>query len=81
MAKLTEEAFDREVLKRLPLAEATWKLWQWIMQENFLQGIWDRYRGRCYDKFISFPLMVSLITEALIEHVGVGRPFQPDDPT
>lgn len=61
------------VLKRMPLAEGVLLLWRWIASPTRLQGVWDRYRGRCYEKVLSFALMVRLIADALLQYGGSGR--------
>lgn len=60
----------RSVLARLPLANAVLLLWSWIAEASFLQTLFQRYRGRSYEKVISFPLVVELIADALLEHGG-----------
>jgi len=62
-----------EVLARMPLAEAVLSLWKWVTCEERLDGLWSRYRGRCYEKVIRFSLMVHLIADALLKYEGSGR--------
>lgn len=62
-----------EVLARMPLAEAVLLLWRWVADEEHLQSVFERWRGRCYQKIISFALMVHLIADALLEFAGSGR--------
>jgi hypothetical protein len=57
----------------MPLAEATLLLWGWVTSAERLQGLWERYRGRCYEKVISFALMVHLTADALLQYEGSGR--------
>ena len=64
---------SKEVLARMPLAEAVLWLWRWVTCEERLQSLWDRFRGRCYQKVLSFPLMVHLIADALLQYEGSGR--------
>jgi hypothetical protein len=64
---------SQEMLARMPLAEAVLLLWRWVMNEERLQAVWDRHRGRCYELIISFPVMVHLIAEALLQYQGSGR--------
>jgi DDE family transposase len=71
------EGFDKEVCKRLPLGEASLRLFDFITQEEFLQDVFERYRGRSYEDVIRFPLFVQLIADALLQHGGSGyRSFQ-----
>ena len=67
------EGFAKEVAKRLPLAEAALRLLAFVCQEDFLNEIFERYRGRSYEKIISFALLVQLIADALLEHDGSGH--------
>lgn len=62
-----------DLLARMPLAEAVMLLWKWVTSPERLQAIWNEHRGRCYEKQISFELMVHLIADALIKHQGSGR--------
>jgi hypothetical protein len=64
---------DREVLRRLPLAEATLQVWAWLVDDHHLNDIFQRLRGRQYTKDIPFPLVVRLIADALTQHHGSGR--------
>lgn len=64
---------SREVLARMPLAEAVLLLWRWVTNAERLQSLWDRHRGRCYEWIISFPVMVHLIADALLQYEGSGR--------
>ncbi len=65
--------FDREVLSRLPLAEATLTLWQFLCDDDALGRLYDRHRGRTYEKKITFPLMAQLVRDALLEPDGSGH--------
>lgn len=67
------EGFDREVCRRLPLAEGVLRVLGYVWQEEFLETIFDRYRGRSYEDVISFPVLVELIRDALLEHEGSAR--------
>jgi hypothetical protein len=57
----------------LPLAQAALLLWQQVADPTFLQGLFARYRGRCYEKALSFPGLVALIADALLQHDGSAR--------
>jgi hypothetical protein len=65
--------FAREVLSRLPLAEAILKLWRWVADPLFLLSVFARHRGQGYEKEIRFEVLVQLIANALLEHQGSGR--------
>jgi hypothetical protein len=64
---------SKAMLARMPLAEAVLLLWRWVTNEQRMQNLWDGHRGRCYQKVISFPLMVHLIADALLKYNGSGR--------
>lgn len=64
---------SKEILARMPLAEAVLLLWRWVTCEERLNDLWNRLRGRCYEKIISFSLMVYLIADALLQYQGSGR--------
>jgi len=62
-----------EILARMPLAEAVLLLWRWVADADHLQSLFERFRGRCYERRISFPLMVQLICDALLRYEGSAR--------
>lgn len=64
---------SKAVLERMPLAEGVLLLWRWIASPTRLQSIWDRFRGRCYKKALTFAVMVRLIADSLLHHGGSGR--------
>jgi len=65
--------FDREVLSRLPLAEAVLSLWLFVCDDQHLDRLYDRHRGATYQKKITFPLMAQLVREALLQPDGSGH--------
>jgi hypothetical protein len=67
------EGFAKEVCKRLPLAEAVLRLFNFVCHPEFLQDVFERHRGRSYERIISFSLFVQLIADALLEHQGSGH--------
>jgi hypothetical protein len=50
--------FDRSVVHRVPLAQATLLLLAHATGEPFLNDLYDRNRGRSYEKTLSFPTLV-----------------------
>jgi hypothetical protein len=68
-----EAEFAREILSRLPLAEAVLSLWRWVADPLFLLSVFTRHRGLGYEKELSFGMLVQLIADALLEHQGSGR--------
>src|ERR671936_69906 len=67
------DAYARETLQRLPLADATLSLWAFVLQPFFLEEVFLRYRGRSFEDTLTFPVFVELIGEALLQHAGSGR--------
>ena len=67
------ERLERDVLARVPLAEAVLLVWSHLADEPFLRDRFQSQRGRCYQKVLSFPVLGSLIADAPLEHGGSGR--------
>lgn len=42
-------AFDLEAARRLPLADAAFRLLDHAIDEDFLTGLFERHRGRSYE--------------------------------
>jgi hypothetical protein len=61
---------DVEVSQRLPLADATLRLLEYVTDDAFLNGVFDRHRGRCFERDLRFPVFVHLIGDALLGHRG-----------
>jgi Transposase DDE domain len=68
-----EIPFAAEVLSRLPLADSVWRLLRYTMEDSWLDDLWKRKRGPCYEKQLKFRTLAHLITDALIEHEGSGH--------
>jgi hypothetical protein len=68
-----QQGFAKDVLKRLPLAEAVLRLWQWTCEPPTLDEMFERNRGPCYTDTLTFPLLVAVISDALLEHGGSAR--------
>lgn len=66
-------AFVRQVANQLPLAEAVLRMFDSVLQPDFLDHVFESHRGRSYEAEITFPLFVKLISDALLEHHGSGR--------
>ncbi len=67
------DGFEREVLKRLPLAESVLHVLSHVCQEAFLAEVFEEHRGRCYEQQLQFSTLVDLVGDALINHEGSGR--------
>jgi Transposase DDE domain len=59
-------SFDTEVCRRLPLADATLHMLDFVADLSFLADLFDRYRGRSYQKQISFADLVYLLADSLV---------------
>jgi hypothetical protein len=67
------DAFEREACRRLPLAEASLRLLDFVLRDDFLAHVFARHGGACYEKVITFPVLVRLMADALLEHQGSGH--------
>lgn len=67
------DGLAKEVCKRLPLAEAVLRMMRFVCDDSFLADVFERNRGRSYQRNLSFALMVQLIGDALTRHNGSGR--------
>jgi hypothetical protein len=65
--------FGEEALAQLPLAESVLRLWQQVADPVFLQDLFEKHRGRAYKKILSFPSLVQLIADALLQYDGSAR--------
>jgi hypothetical protein len=67
-------SFPQQVLGRLPLAEAALWLWSYVLSPDFLDGVFERHRGRSFEGILTFPVFLDLIADALLQHGGWARP-------
>jgi Transposase DDE domain len=67
------DAYGREALQRLPLADATLWLWAYVLRPRFLAQVFAEYRGRSFEETLTFARFVDLIGDALVEDKGRGR--------
>jgi hypothetical protein len=65
--------FHRELLGRLPLAEATWTLLRYVIRDELAAELFERHRGSGYEGQIPFATLIELVADALLEHRGSGR--------
>src|SRR5262245_42997788 len=61
------------ICARMPLAESALAMWRFVFDARGLNDLWEQYRGRCYEKSITFPMMVHLVADALLQYGGSGR--------
>lgn len=62
-----------ELVAALPLAEAALRLLQRVADGEFLNPLFDEHRGRGYESVLTFPEMVRLIGDTLLEAGGSGH--------
>src|SRR3954451_7259779 len=67
------DAFSAAVLEKLPLADAVWRLLHFTMDDAWLDDLWQRKRGACYERELKFSTLARLVADALLEHSGSGR--------
>ena len=67
------DGFQIELLARLPLAQAALKVFDYVFDLDALNRLFDAHRGRCYQKELSFDVLVYLIRDALVLHHGSGH--------
>jgi hypothetical protein len=73
MPACAASTFDHHVLQHLPLAEAVLLLARHATSADTLNSLFDRHRGKAYERELSFATLVALIGDALLEHGGSGR--------
>lgn len=67
------DAFEQQLKDRLPLACATLELFDFAFDDQVLSEIFQRHRQRCYQDVLSFPQLMSLLRDALLQHGGSGH--------
>lgn len=65
--------FNEQVLRRLPLAESVLRVLGYVFEPSFTDELYERHRGRGYERQLSFPVLLELIRDALLLHEGSGR--------
>ena len=63
-------AFERELMRRSPLAACVLEVSDYLFDEQVLGSIWDRHRGRCYEDVLRFEEFLRLMRDALVHHGG-----------
>src|SRR3954453_1076944 len=69
---MDDAVLSAAVMTKLPLADSVWRLLQYTMDDGWLEDLWSRNRGRCYENELKFSTLAHLITDALLEHEGSG---------
>ena len=70
---MDDDLFSALVLGKLPLADSVWRLLHFAIDDPWLDDLWSRHRGRCYERDLKFSTLASLIADALLEHGGSGH--------
>lgn len=71
--RVCDPRFFREVLTKLPLAEAVLHLLGYALAPSFLAACFEEHRGQCYEDTLSFAKLVEIVTDALLVHQGSAR--------
>src|SRR3954470_5128239 len=70
---MDDDVFSAVVLGKLPLADSVWRLLHFTFDDPWLDDLWTRHRGRCYERNLQFSTLAHLIADALLEHGGSGQ--------
>ena len=71
------KALTLELLRRLPLAHVVLMCWSFIMDKTFLDNLFEKHRGPCYERELRFSTFVQLIRDALVaKEDGARRTFE-----
>jgi hypothetical protein len=70
---MDDNVFSAAVLAKLPLADSVWRLLHFTLDDAWLEDLWTRRRGRCYERDLKFSTLAHLIADALLEHGGSGH--------
>ncbi|HEX8905354.1 MAG TPA: transposase [Longimicrobiaceae bacterium] len=63
-------AFERELMRRSPLAACVLEVGDYVFDEAMLASVWDGNRGRCYEDVPGFAEFLRLTRDALLRHGG-----------
>jgi hypothetical protein len=63
----------RQTVQRLPLAQAVLGVLRYVLADDFLDGLFQQYRGQCYHDLLAFPTLVRLVSDALLIFHGSAR--------
>jgi hypothetical protein len=75
---MATDPFHTAALARVPLAEATLRILDHVLDTEGLARVFDAHRGAAYDRKLVFPDFVRLIADCLLGHRGASahRTFQ-----
>ena len=63
-------AFERELMKRSPLAACVLEVSDYLFDGRLLASVWEGNRGRCYEDVLVFEDFLRLTRDALLRHGG-----------
>jgi hypothetical protein len=63
-------AFERELMRRSPLAAAVLEISDFIFDPDWLDSVYATHRGRCYQDKLQFRQFLHLMRDALVRHRG-----------
>ena len=64
------DAFERELMRRSPLAACVLEVSDYLFEDGLLESVWGRHRGRCYEDVLKFEDFLRLTRDALVRHGG-----------
>lgn len=64
------DAFKAELMRRSPLAACVLEACDFIFDDQLLDSIWEKHRGRCYQDVLRFDQSLRMMRDALIRHKG-----------
>jgi hypothetical protein len=64
------DAFQRELMRRSPLAGCVLEVCDHIFDDQLLDSIWAEHRGRCYEDVLRFGDFLHIMRDALVRHGG-----------
>ena len=67
------DAFQRELMRRSRLAGSVLEISDFILNDQLLDSIYSRFRGRCYEDILRFGDFLRLMRDALVRHDGSGH--------
>jgi hypothetical protein len=70
---MDDETFQRQLAERIPLARATLELFDFAFDDAMLDALYERHRGGCYTDTLTFPELLRLVRDCLLQHGGSGR--------
>lgn len=68
-----ETVLHSMMLGKLPLAHAALEMFGFCLQKPFLDNLYEEHRGLCYQDVLSFPCLVQVLSDALLQFQGSGR--------